>query len=213
MAGNKKTELILKTYEMLKTTAPDELKIRDIAKECGCTPTAIYKHFEDLDDLIRYGCVRFLEDYIRETMKIISENTDPLEILVIMWEQFSKSAFSNAEVYLQLFWGKYKNGLGDTIFDYYQIFPDQWQTMGGLFTSTFFNSDISERNFLIVRRACAMGYFHHSDARVVSDIQCYIMHGALLDARSSYRDPEKAAEAHTRFMAMLRSTIEHYRIR
>ena len=173
----------------------------------------VYKHFEDLDDLVRLACVRFMEDYIRETTKIINENNDPLEMLTVMWEEFSKCTFRNADVYLQLFWGRYKNQLGDTIFDYYQIFPDQWQNMSGLFTSTFFNSDIKERNYMIVRRSSAVGYFRHEEARQISDLQCYLVHGALMDCRDTYRQPEKALEAQQNFMKLLRSTIAHYRIK
>jgi len=213
MASNKKIELIEKTYELLKTTAPDDIKIREVAKLCECTTTVVYKHFEDLDHLVRFACVRFLEDYIRETMKIVNENMDPLKMLEIMWEEFSKCAFENVEVYLQLFWGRYKSQLGDTIFDYYQIFPDQWQNMGGLFTSTFFNSDIKERNYMIVRRAAAVGYFAYEEARSISDMQCYLIHGALMDSLDTYRDPEKARKAQLRFMELLRSTIANYRIK
>lgn len=213
MASNKKNELIEQTYTLLKTTSPDQVKIRDIAALCGCTPTAIYKHFKDLDDLIRFGCVRFLEDYIRQTMKIVNENMDPLQMLVVMWEEFSQSAFQNADVYLQLFWGRFKNQLGDTIFDYYQIFPDQWQSMGGLFASTFFNNDIRERNYMIVRRASSAGYFHYTETRAISDLQCYLMHGALMDCQSGYRDPQVAEQGQKAFMELLNSTISHYRIK
>lgn len=213
MAASKKIELIQKTYELLKETAPDELKIRDIAKVCNCTPTVVYKHFENLDDLIRFGCVHFLEDYIRETMKIVNENMDPLEMLIIMWDEFSKCAFQNVDVYLHLFWGRYCSQLGDTIFDYYQLFPEQWQTMGGLFTSTFFNSEIKERNYTIVRRAAAVGYFHHTETKVISDMQCYLMHGMLMDYRSCYRQPGKAEEEQKLFMQILRSQIQHYCIK
>lgn len=213
MAASKKIELIQKTYELLKETAPDELKIRDIAKVCYCTPTVVYKHFENLDDLIRFGCVHFLEDYIRETMKIVNENMDPLEMLIIMWDEFSKCAFQNVDVYLHLFWGRYCSQLGDTIFDYYQLFPEQWQTMGGLFTSTFFNSEIKERNYTIVRRAAAVGYFHHTETKVISDMQCYLMHGMLMDYRSCYRQPGKAEEEQKLFMQILRSQIQHYCIK
>ncbi len=213
MASNKKIELIQKTYELLKTTPPEEVKIRDIAKECNCTPTAIYKHFEDLEDLIRYGCVRFLEEYIWSTMQIINENMDPLEMLTIMWDEFAKCAFQNVDVYLHMFWGKHSSFLGDTIFEYYHLFPDRWQTMGGLLTSTFFNSDIKERNFLIVRRAAAVGYFPHDDARMISDMQCYLMHGVLMDYRNTYRQEGKAAEGHALFMKMLRSNIKTHRIK
>lgn len=213
MAASKKIELIQKTYELLKETAPDELKIRDIAKVCNSTPTVVYKHFENLDDLIRFGCVHFLEDYIRETMKIVNENMDPLEMLIIMWDEFSKCAFQNVDVYLHLFWGRYCSQLGDTIFDYYQLFPEQWQTMGGLFTSTFFNSEIKERNYTIVRRAAAVGYFHHTETKVISDMQCYLMHGMLMDYRSCYRQPGKAEEGQKLFMQILRSQIQHYCIK
>jgi AcrR family transcriptional regulator len=213
MAASKKIELIQKTYELLKDTAPDDLKIRDIAKACSCTPTVVYKHFEDLDDLIRFGCVHFLEDYIRETMKIVNENMDPLEMLIIMWDEFSKCAFKNVDVYLHLFWGRYRSQLGDTIFDYYHLFPDHWQVMGGLFTSTFFNSEIKERNYTIVRRASAVGYFHHTETKLISDMQCYLMHGILMDYRDSYRQPGKAEEGQKLFMQTLRSQIQHYCIK
>jgi len=213
MASNKKTELIEKTYELLKTTPPEELKIRDIASTCSCTPTAVYKHFADLEELIRFGCVRFLEDYIRETVKIVNEDMDPLEMLLLMWEEFSKCAFRNVEVYLHLFWGKYHSQVGDYIFDYYKLFPEQWQSLGGLFTITFFSSEIKERNFTIVRRAHAMGYFNYSETRMISDMQCYLIHGVLMDYKDVYRQPGKAEEGQQLFMKMLRSSIDHYRIK
>jgi len=208
MAASKKIELIQKSYELLKTTDPDDLKIRDIARECDCTPAAVYKHFEDLDALIRFGCVRFLEDYIRETTKIVSENMDPLEMLIVMWEEFSKCAFRYPAVYLLLFWGRFKKQLGDTIFEYYQLFPEQWQSGGGLMTSVFFNSDIRERNYMVVRRAVSSGYFRHEEARLISDLQCYLMHGALMDENGG-----DCEERQVRFMEMLRSTIERYRVK
>ncbi len=213
MASNKKIEIIQKTYEMLKEKSPDEIKIRDIAKECSCTPTAIYKHFEDLEDLIRYGCVRFLENYIWSTMQIVNEDMDPMEMLIVMWDEFSKSAFKNIDVFLHMFWGKYADKLGDTIFDYYYVFPERWKNMGGLLTSTFFNSDIKERNFMIVRRAATLGYFPNEKARLISDMQCFLIHGVLMDYKDIYREEKKAEEGYQYFMTILRSHIESYRIR
>lgn len=211
MAVSKKTELIQQTYELLKDTSPDDLKIRDIAKACGCTPAAVYKHFEDLDSLIRFGCVQFLEDYIRQTLKIVRENMDPLEMLIVMWDEFSKCAFQYADIYLELFWGRFRSKLGDTLFDYYHMFPAQWQSMGGLFTSTFFNSEIKERNYTIVRSAAAVGYFKQDEIKLVSDMQCYLMHGFLMDYQCCYREAGKAEEGQQLFMEALRSQIQHYR--
>ena len=78
---SKKNELVLKTYELLKTTGPYNIKIRTIATACNCTSTVIYRHFDDLDHLIRFASVRFLENYIVEIQRITNEKTDALEML------------------------------------------------------------------------------------------------------------------------------------
>ena len=213
MAGSKKIELIEKTYELLKTTAPSEIKIRTVADACKCSTAAVYKHFEDLDDLVRFASIRFLEDYINRIQTVITENADPMDILLTSWKEFADIAFRNADVYLELFWGKYSSQLVDAIFDYYQIFPDEWRNLGGLFTSTFFNSDIMERNYIIVRRAATMGYFRSSETRLISDLQCHLIHGILMDYRGVYRDGKKAQEGADRFMELLTSVCDHYRLK
>ena len=213
MAASKKIELIETTYELLKTTAPSEIKIRTVADACKCSTAAVYKHFEDLDDLVRLASVRFLEDYIVRIQRVLTETSDPMEILLTTWKEFADIAFCNADVYLELFWGKFSSQLVDTIFDYYQIFPEMWRNLGGLFTSTFFNSDIMERNYIIVRRAATMGYFPSSEARLISDLQCHLIHGILMDYRGVYRDTKKAQEGADRFLELLTSICEHYRLK
>lgn len=213
MVSSKKTELILQTYELLKNTPPEEIKIREIAKACDCTTTVIYKHFKNLDDLVCFASIRFLEDYIASVQTIITDNANSLDILVVTWREFAKCAFQHLDIYLQLFWGRYKSQLGDAIHAYYQLFPDEWNRLGAFFASVFFNSEIKERNFIIVRRAASEGYFPVDDAKMISDMQCYIMHGALMDYQEVYRLPGKAEEGFAYFMEMLNSSIEHYRIK
>lgn len=213
MATNRKTDLILKTYEMLKTTSPSDIKIRSIAEACGCTTPVIYKYFDDLDHLIRFASVRFLENYIIDLQKSINEHSDPLDMLISMWQSFAHYAFENVEVFELLFWGKYKERLGDVIFEYYQLFPDQWRNLDGLFTSVFFNSDLKERNYMIVHRAAVTGHFSYEDSRLFSDICCDLFHGLLMEYRDSYRDPGKASEGEKTYMEMLMSLIQRYKIK
>ena len=210
---SKKNDLIIKTYELLKELPPEEVKIRTIAAACGCTTPVIYKHFSDLAELMSYASVRFLEPYIITVQKLLNEESDPLEMLMVMWREFSGCAFRNVDVYLEMFWGKYKNQLGDRIFDYYQLFPDEWRNLGGLMTSTFFNSDLYERNYTVVRRATAVGYFRGEETRLLSDMQCCLMHGVLMDYRPCYREAGKAEEGHEFFMQMLESMVNRYRIK
>ena len=94
MAGNKKMELVRNTYELLKTTSPNDIKIRTIAANSNCTTTTVYKHFDDLNHLILFSSIKFLEDYIIELQNITNENMNPLDMLEAMWDSFAKYAFS-----------------------------------------------------------------------------------------------------------------------
>lgn len=211
--ANKKSELVLITYQMLKTHSPSEIKIRNVAAEAHCTSTAIYRHFTDFDQLILFACIRFLEDYVVDLQDTIHQNSDALDMLIEMWKAFAKYAFRNVEVFDMLFWGKFREQLGDTIFDYYQLFPDKWQNMDALFASVFFNNDLSERNGIIMHRAAISGYFSYDEERMLSDMECVMFHGLLLQYRGCYRIPGKADEGAARFMEMLHSLISKYRLR
>lgn len=213
MAANKKTELIMKTYEMLQTVSPSDIKIRNVAQACNCTTPVIYKYFENLDHLVRFASVRFLEDYIIDLEKSVNEKSDPLDMLISMWESFARYAFENVEVFELLFWGKYRERLGDTIFEYYQLFPDKLKNLDGLFTSVFFNNDLKERNYIIVHRCAVTGYFSHKEEKIFSDICCDLFHGLLMEYKECYRDLEKAEEGAERYMELLDSLITHYKIK
>lgn len=213
MASSKKTELISATYELLKKMSPEEITIRTIAADCNCSSTVVYKHFENLDHLVLLASVRFLENYVIELESVVSQKSNALDTLVNMWQIFANYAFANIDVFELLFWGKAKERLGDAIFEYYEIFPDKWEGLDGLFTSIFFNNDLMERNYIMVRRAAATGFFSYADSREISDMQCYLFHGMMMEYRSKYRTPGMSKEAAERFMKMLHSLIQHYQIK
>lgn len=210
---DKKRELILKTYGLLKTTSPKDLKIRTIADECGCASTVIYRNFDDLDHLILFASVKFLENYIIDIKEIVNEQSDPMEMLTTMWQVFAEYAFQTVDVFELLFWGKYKERLGDTIFEYYQIFPAEMKQLDGLFTSVFFNSDIRERTYMIMHRAAVVGYFMYDDVRMLSDMQVHLFYGLLKSYQPVYRQEGKAEEAAGYYMQMLDALISRFRLR
>ena len=213
MASNTKAELVEKTYELLKTLPPSEIKIRMVADACSCSNATVYRHFKDLDDLVCFASVRYLEDYINKIQKMLSELQDPMDFLVTSWKVFAEIAFRNIDVYLEMFWGRYKDRLGDAIFDYYQEFTKKWNNMDGLAASIFFNNDMDQRNYILVRRASAMGYFAYQDVQIISDLQCYLIHGSLAAYQSCYRQPGKAEEGIAHFSQRLDSLCSHYRIK
>lgn len=213
MARSKKHDLIDKTYELLHLYSPDEITIRLIADAAGCTSTVIYRHFENLDHLLLIASIRFLEDYIKSLGDLLNNENDSLDMLIRTWQLFAEQSFYNVEIFDLLFWGKFKEQLSDAIVQYYQIFPNAWQNLSGMFAVVFFSSNIEERNFLVVQRAASEGYFPFKGIKTFSDIQCYMFHGLLLEYRDKYRDERLAEEGISRFMNMLELIIEQNRLK
>lgn len=213
MARNKKYELIVKTYELLKTQSPDDLTIRRIAEEAGCTSTVIYRHFENLDHLILLASVRFLEDYIDGLSNLLGRDSDPLTMLREMWVVFGVQAFAHVEVFEMLFWGRYTNQLSDAIIQYYQLFPEKWRSTNGVEATIFFSGNIEERNLIAVNRAAAEGYLPLKNIRLFSDIQCHLFHSIMLKYKDEYHSPGKAEKGLQEFMRAYDFLIDAYRLK
>lgn len=210
MSSNKKQELVLITFEMLQTMGPDEIRVREIAAKANCTSTVIYKHFDDLDHLIVTASVKLLETYIISVQEITKEKKPGIVMLNEMWRAFSEQAFQNAEIFELLFFGKYKEGLGDIIYEFYQLFPSGFVELDGFFSILFFNNDLVERNRMIVHKAVVDGYFSAKDEELLTEMQCNLFHGTLRRYMNSYRNPGVAEKAAEHFLSMLYSLNEHY---
>lgn len=200
---SKKYVLLDTTFELLKEMPPSELTARKIAAKSKCTPTVIYKHFDSLDHLVMVASVRFLEQYIEEVQAILSNSDDEFTSLRTMWLCFADKGFSNPEIFLKMFWGIDNDQLSDVIFEYYELFPEALHGLDGLFTSVFFNNDLHERDFIMVRRAAAKGVFKVKDARMISDMECVLFRGCLSELCSLPLEQRNAQAATDRFMNML----------
>lgn len=213
MINKKKLDLIFAVHEMLKTTSPELIKIRDVAAAANCNSAIIYRHFDNLDHLILIASIKFLEDYLFDLQDVTRNNTDPLEVEITTWRIFAKYAFMHIEVFDLLFWGKYKENLGDSIYEYYKMFPEQWQHLNGLYTIVFFNNDLQERNRVILDQAANAGYFKPSDVPLLANLQCCFLHGMMMDYKNTYRQPGVPEKAAALFMETLLSLQKRYRLK
>lgn len=200
---SKKYVLLNTTFELLKEMPPSDLTARKIAAKSDCTPTVIYKHFNSLDHLVMVASVRFLEQYIEEVQSILTSNDDGFVGLRTMWLCFASKAFRNPEIFLMMFWGIDSDQLGDVIFEYYELFPEALHGLDGLFTTVFFNNDLHERDFIMVRRAAVAGAFDIKDTAMISDMECVMFYGCISELSSLPLEQRDAQAATDRFMAML----------
>lgn len=69
---------------MLSEDSLDELSIRKISKESGCTSATIYLHFKNFNHLLLLVGLKYLHDYVKELSFInINFKTSKEEYLYI----------------------------------------------------------------------------------------------------------------------------------
>ncbi|MBU9713065.1 TetR/AcrR family transcriptional regulator [Evansella tamaricis] len=74
--------------------------IREIAKEAGCSHTAIYIYYKDKETLLEKISIPPLESLYHGTKNILEKETDPLLALKVTCSKFVEFGISNRNMYL-----------------------------------------------------------------------------------------------------------------
>lgn len=210
---NKKQQFINCAYEILQTEGISHLSIRRLAKEIGCTSTVLYSYFDNIEHLITIASVRYLEGYIADFKRITNEIRDPLELNIELWERFVTYALENVDIFELLFFGKYKENLVDIIYEYYEIFSQEFEDMDGLIVSVMFNGDIRERDYIMYRRAASLGYLDLHMATILAQMDEYMFHGMLMEYKNQKLQPEEIRQKATEFTDIIRMVIGKVRLK
>ncbi|HCT92702.1 MAG TPA: hypothetical protein DF613_15180 [Lachnospiraceae bacterium] len=154
--------------------------MREFAKDNGCSPAALYRHFESLEYLIILGAVRFFIDYMAEYGQLIDSHDNPLESYFKGWQLFNRYAFERPDLYYRLLWGQYNTRLSEALEEYFELFPMAGSERDpAYFYTLVFTNDIIERDLLMLRRAVNKGMLSYDDAVYYSKSNTLIVKGML----------------------------------
>lgn len=189
--------LVLATYRMLQEMDASKITVRSLAKEVGCSPAALYRHFENIEYLIVVASIRFFEKYMIEYGVLMDTEPNLLKQYVDGWKLFNRYAFERPDLYYRLIWGQYNESLADALTDYMELFPFTASTTSpDYFYTMIFDNDIMERDFLILRRAVNQGllseenanYFSKSNPLLVKGMIEMCMHKDLAERKRCEQD-------------------------
>src|SRR5262245_41087206 len=79
--GLQRQEILDAAREILVREGYDGLSMRKIAEQIKYSPTAIYLHFRDRDDLVFCVCEESLARLVHELQDVAERNRDPLVAL------------------------------------------------------------------------------------------------------------------------------------
>ena len=147
--NNTKKMLIETAYNMILEKGAENIRVRDLSKRVGCSPAALYKHFESLDYLLALASVRFLQPYIEELEENLKNADDIIEAEINAWRLFNKYAFMHPYIFLNLFWGNIRNDLESILQEYLKMYPVFVEGSNtAMFYCSIFSGCIEDRDYI-----------------------------------------------------------------
>lgn len=126
----------------------EKITIRKIAQEAEINSATIYKCFQDLDELILFACVDILKDYTYE-LRVLQDHmkdASALETYLSVWELFCRYSFRFPESTQHLFFGRHSERLAHVIRAYYDLFPEQLESISSQLLPMLKESKLGQRN-------------------------------------------------------------------
>lgn len=215
MSLENKRLFVEKAYTILKEEGFESVKIRRLASELNCTSTVIYRYFDNLEHLIALASIPFLNEYIIDYKNLISDPqilTDPYGLNLRIWDCLAGHAFKNIHIYENLFFGQYQYSLGDIIFEYHQMYlENSKEGFNGYSISVLFNDDLFQRDYVLLRRAAALGTIRMRDAEIVSQFEYHLFRSIMLKYKNEYKQPGIPEKAAAEFSWLIHELADKYR--
>jgi AcrR family transcriptional regulator len=101
--GLLRQEILDAARDILVREGYDGLSMRKVAERIDYSPTAIYLHFKDRDDLVFWVCEELMAGLVRELRDVAAKNPDPLVALKKGLRRYIDFGLRHPEHYLATF--------------------------------------------------------------------------------------------------------------
>ncbi|WP_232319154.1 TetR/AcrR family transcriptional regulator [Sporosarcina ureae] len=197
------------TEKVIEEEGIEHVTARKIAELAGYTSSTIYNYFEELNHLIFFGSLRFLDDYIDDLSIYMDKEEEPFEKYLSSWECFCKHSFNNPQIYNMIFISDLGSEPNELLKRYYKIYPNDLLNLPEEIKMLVMENDLSKRSKGIITDAVKKRYLTDEKLDNIVDITILMWKGmltTLLNNRANYTPEEATAIT----MNYIREIMSHY---
>lgn len=203
-------EYIILATKIIKEEGAEAISIRRIARELGCSSASLYRHFENLDELLYYAHLDSLNEYIFE-LSIQEKNwKDVWDAHFGIWQVYAEKAFKKPEAFEYVFYKHIKNHLGKALQEYYQMFPDTIILVGPLVKEMLEIAAYYDRDRFMCGRLAAEGKIASEDAHKLNHMVCTLFLGYFKYVQGGTVGESEINELLEQFMEEIRVIAKIY---
>ena len=171
------------TEKLLRRDGIANLSIRGIAAEAGYNSATIYNYFNDLDQLIMFGSLCYLRDYVAELEIKLKPGMRAIDQYRAVYACFNKHALDDPEIYHPIFYGKYRDQLSSVLHLYYhELFPNEVDHLSKEMQNMLVQGSMTERDKAMVERMIEEKDLRAEKAQITSDLVVALHQNFLYEA-------------------------------
>lgn len=159
----------------------ESLSIRNVADAAGYNSATLYNYFENFDQLTAFLVIRSMAGYLKESMEILSNITDPFHNYLSLWEIYCKCSFEKPSIFTYAYSSSKQkmNNVQIQTKSYFEIFYDEEIDAAD---NAYFVEEYQDVNNSIRKRFVKAGLFSEEDSKEVIEFGHFLYLGVLQDA-------------------------------
>ena len=199
-------DYIEKANEIVRRDGVQGLTIRRIAQEMNCSSACLYHYFENVEELLFYAQIGFLNYYLEEINRHEKQWKDAWDLHIGIWECYSRAAFTYPEAFNTIFFSSMSKKLPSALREYYELFPEHINLVSPHLRAMLETPDFFDRDMQMCEKCVAAGVISEEKARYMNRYVCMLYKGYLkgiLDSGIESQDIEGLVERFLREVRLL----------
>ena len=140
---------IRSAQNIIKEDGISGVTLRKVAQGAGYNVATLYNYFEDLDQLVLFACLKYLQIYNQALNEHLTDCNSAKEKFYLSWRIFCEISFENPEAFHQIFFNKHSNTLPQICERYYEVFPEESTDATSHLYPILSGYDLNTRNTLV----------------------------------------------------------------
>lgn len=208
----KRKDYIEKASQIIRSEGTQAVSIRRMAKELDCSTTAMYRHFQNLDELLFYAHLSDLNTYIANLEEKVPTWNSMWDVHFGIWELYSDQAFRKPEAFELIFYRNLNKDLGSALEEYYEMFPETIVNVTPLIKEMLQIPGYYERDYHILMHLVEHGLITPENTKKINHIECNLFLGYFKYVQDTGISEEDVPNLVAQFMAEVKEIISLYQL-
>lgn len=167
------------TEKIMLDEGINKVTIRKVSDLAGYSSATIYSYFENIDHLILFSAMKFLDEYIASIPEFIKDETTSIGVFTKVWECFAHHSFKRADIYHAMFFSKLEKKSENYMRDYYCIYPINDEEYPEIIKDMLRGTTIYDRNMILIEQPIKDGYITEKNKDEISEMTIFIYESIL----------------------------------